>query len=132
MSLAAINPFNYSLDQVKAAVVTAVGVIVMLVGFFVILDPGTTATWTAVVTGVFMVIGAFAAKNPTPDSINKSLTAAVVAIIGVLQLYGTDVDEGTVEKIGILIGALVPAIAALLTRNSPDTPERALALTKRR
>jgi hypothetical protein len=57
-----------------------------MVGFFVILDPGTTAKYQAVVMAVFSVIWVFAANNPTPDSVNKILTSLLSSVVGVINL----------------------------------------------
>lgn len=103
----AMNPLNYSLAQLKVAILQLVSIVVLTIGFFVILEPGTEAAYQAVVIAVFSVIGVFAAKNPTADSVNKSLTSLLTSVVGVVNLYGT-VPTSTVEKIGLLIGALVP------------------------
>jgi peptidoglycan/LPS O-acetylase OafA/YrhL len=113
-----LNPFNYTLGQVKVAVMQLVAILVLLIGFFVVLDPGTTAAYQAVVTAVFSVIGVFAAKNPTPDSVNKSLTSLLTSVVGVINLY-TTVPTSTVEKLGMLIAALVPPLLVLLNTNAP-------------
>lgn len=119
--LRAINPLNYSLAQLKVAILQLVSVAVLLIGFFVVLDPGTTAAYQAVVIAVFSVIGVFAAKNPTADSVNKSLTSLMTSVVGVINLYAT-VPTSTVEKIGTLIGALVPPLLVLLGKNAPSQP----------
>jgi hypothetical protein len=116
--LSVVNPLNYSLAQLKVALLQLVSIVVLLAGFFIFLDPGTTAAYQAVVIAVFSVIGVFAAKNPTEDSVNKSLTSLLTSVVGVINLYGT-VPTSTVEKIGMLIGALVPPILVLVNRNAP-------------
>lgn len=119
--LGIINPFNYTLAQLKVAALQLVSVVVLLIGFFIVLDPGTTAAYQAVVIAVFSVIGVFAAKNPTDDSVNKSLTSLMTSVVGVINLYAT-VPTSTVEKIGTLIGALVPPLLVLLNKNAPPPP----------
>jgi uncharacterized membrane protein HdeD (DUF308 family) len=116
--LSVVNPFNYSLAQLKVALLQLVSIVVLLIGFFVFLDPGTTAAYQAVVIAVFSVIGVFAAKNPTSDSVNKSLTSLLTSVVGVINLYAT-VSPSTVEKIVMLIGVLVPPILVLVNRNAP-------------
>ncbi len=116
--LSTLNPLNYSPAQLKVALLQLVSIAVLLIGFFVVLDPGTEAAYQAVVIAVFGVIGVFAAKNPTPDSVNKSLTSLLTSVVGVINLYGT-VPTDTVEKIGMLIAALVPPILVLVTTNAP-------------
>jgi hypothetical protein len=119
-----LNPFKYSLAQLKVAVLQLVSIVVLLIGFFVVLDPGTTAAYQAVVIAVFSVIGVFAAKNPTADSVNKSLTSLLTSVVGVINLY-TTVPTSTVEKIGMLIGALVPPILVLFNSNAAPTDQQA-------
>lgn len=121
-----LNPTNYSLPQLKVAVLQLVSVVVLLLGFFIVLDPGTEAAYQAVVIAVFSVIGVFAAKNPTADSVNKSLTSLLTSVVGVINLYGT-VPTSTVEKIGMLIGALVPPILVLVNTNAPSATTAATA-----
>ena len=116
--LSIVNPLNYSLAQLKVALLQLASIVVLLIGFFIVLDPGTTAAYQAVVIAVFSVIGVFAAKNPTEDSVNKSLTSLLTSVVGVINLYAT-VSPSTVEKIGMLIAALVPPILVLVNRNAP-------------
>lgn len=111
-----MDPFKYDLAQLKVAALQLVSIVVLLVGFFIVLDPGTTAAYQAVVIAVFSVIGVFAAKNSTPDSVNKSLTSLLTSVVGVINLYGT-VPTSTVEKLGVLIGALIPPILVLFNKN---------------
>jgi uncharacterized BrkB/YihY/UPF0761 family membrane protein len=42
------------------------------------------------------------------------------SVVGVINLYST-VPTSTVEKIGMLIGALVPWILVLVNKNAPQT-----------
>jgi hypothetical protein len=114
----AINPFKYSLAQLKVAALQLVSIVVLLIGFFVTLKPGTTAAYQAVAIAVFSVIGVFAAKNATPDSVNKSLTSLVSSVVGVVNLYGT-VPTSTVQKIEMLIAVLVPPMFVLFNTNAP-------------
>ena len=120
--LSTLNPLRYSLAQMKVALLQLVSIAVLLIGLFVFLDPGTEAAYQAVVVAVFGVIGVFAAKNPTPDSVNKSLTSLLTSVVGVVNLYGT-VPTETVGKIGMLIAALVPPILVLVSTNAPE-PEK--------
>jgi uncharacterized BrkB/YihY/UPF0761 family membrane protein len=118
--LSAMNPFKYSPGQLKVALLQLVSVVVLMLGFFIVLDPGTTAAYQAVVISVFSVIAVFAAKNPAPDAVNKSLMSLLSSVVGVINLYST-VPTSTVEKIGMLIGALVPWVLVLVNKNAPQT-----------
>jgi uncharacterized BrkB/YihY/UPF0761 family membrane protein len=100
----------------KVAILQLVSITALVVGFFVVLSPGTTAAYQAVVIAIFSVIGVFAAKNPTSDSVNKSLTSLLTSVVGVINLY-TTVPTTTVQKLGMLIGALVPPILVLFNTN---------------
>jgi uncharacterized BrkB/YihY/UPF0761 family membrane protein len=120
-----VNPLEYTLPELKVAILQLVSVVVLLLGSFVVLDPNTEAAYQAVVIAVFGVIGVFAAKNPTADSVNKSLTSLLTSVVGVINLYGT-VPTSTVEKIGMLIGALVPPILVLLNTNARPTKQQAI------
>jgi hypothetical protein len=119
--LSAVNPLNYTPAQLKVALMQLVSVVVLLLGFFVVLDPNTEAAYQAVVAAVFSVIGVFAAHNPAPEAVNKSLTSLLTSVVGVINLYGT-VPTSTVEKIGMLITALVPPALVLLNTNERKDP----------
>ena len=118
--LTTLNPLRYSLGELKVTLLQLVSVAVLLLGFFFVLDPGTEAAYQAVVVAVFSVIGVFTAKNPTPDSFNKSLTSLLTSVVGVINLYGT-VSPSTVEKISMLIAVLVPPFLVLVNTN--DKPK---------
>jgi hypothetical protein len=116
--LRTLNPLNYSPAQLKVALLQLVSVVVLMLGFFIVLDPDTKAAYQAVVIAVFSVFAVFAAKNPTADSVNKSLSSLLSSVVAVVNLYAT-VPTSTVEKIGMLIGALVPPILVLVNKNAP-------------
>jgi uncharacterized membrane protein HdeD (DUF308 family) len=115
-----LDPRKYTLAQLKVAAVQLVSIVVLLLGFFIFLDPDTEAAYQAVVIAVFSVIGVFTVKNPTQDQFNKSLTSLLSSVVGVINLYGT-VPTSTVEKIEMLIAVLVPPIFVLFLKNArPD------------
>ncbi len=117
-----LNPFSYTLAQLKVALVQLVATIVLLVGFFTTLNPGTQAAWQALVVAVFGVIGVFTAKNPDTDSFNKSLTSLLTSVVGVINLYAT-VPTSTVQKIEALIAALIAPLLVLIFKNEPSPPQ---------
>ena len=119
--LQSLNPFHYSLAQLKVALTQLVAAIVLVVGFFITLNPGTDAAWQAVVIAVFGVIGVFTAKNPTEDSFNKSLTSLLTSVVGVINLYAT-VPTSTVQKIETLIAVLIAPLLVLIFKNASPTP----------
>jgi drug/metabolite transporter (DMT)-like permease len=113
-----LNPMRYNPAQLKVAILQLVSIVVLVLGFFVVLDPTTEAKYQAVVIAIFSVVGVFAAKNPSADSVNKSLTSLLSSIVGVVNLYAT-VPTSTVEKLGMLIGVLVPPFLVLINQNAP-------------
>lgn len=113
-----LNPFNYTLAEVKAAALQLVTVAILLVGFFVLLDPGTEATWQAAVVAIFSVVGVFAQPNPDPTEARKSLMSLVASVVGLITLYGGGVADETLERIGLLVGALIPPLFVLITTNA--------------
>jgi hypothetical protein len=112
-----LNPFNYSLKQLRVALLQLVSIGVFVAGFFVFLNPGTKAAYQAVVVAIFSVIGVFMAKNSTTDSYNKSLTSLLTSVVGVVNLY-TTVQTTTVNKFEILIGGLVSPMLVLFNQNA--------------
>ena len=112
-----LNPMQYSRGQLKVAILQLVSIVVLVLGFFVVLDPTTEAKYQAVVIAVFSVIGVFAAKNPSADSVNKSLTSLLSSVVAVVNLYAT-VPTSLVEKLGMLIGVLVPPLLVLMNQNA--------------
>ena len=120
-ALGSLDPFHYSLAQLKVALIQLVATVVLVVGFFVTLNRGTTAAWQALVVAVFGVIGVFTAKNFTADSFNKSLTSLLTSVVGVINLYAT-VPTSTVQKIETLIPALIVPLLVLIFKNAPVPP----------
>ena len=111
-----LTPFNYSLKQLKVALLQLVSMGVLVAGFFVVVNPGTKAAYQAVVVAIFSVIGVFTAKNSTADSYNKGLTSLLSSVVGVVNLY-TTVPTSTVNKFELLIGALISPALVLLNSN---------------
>jgi hypothetical protein len=93
---------NYSLDQVKKAVVAAVVAVVYLVGFFVVFDPGFQVAAVQVVAFVFAVIGVFASKNHTADDASKAVVALAGSALALVGLFVT-VDPGTAETVAAIV-----------------------------
>jgi hypothetical protein len=115
-TLAPLNPFRYTPAELKVAILQLVSVVVLLLGFFIVLDPDTEAAYQAVVIAVFSVIGVFTAHNPTPEAFNKSLTSLLSSVVGVINLYST-VSTSTVEKFEMLIAVLIPPFFVLVFNN---------------
>lgn len=111
------NPFNYSLGQLRVALLQLLSIAILLVGFFVVLDPGTEASWQAVIAAVFGVIAVFGKNNPDPQQAEKSIMSLVASIVGVITLYGGGVADETIERIGLLVGALIPPALVFFNQN---------------
>lgn len=85
-------------------------------------DPSFTQTCIALAGAVFGVLGVWASKNHTFDDLSKSvaqLQAAALTVVG----YFTVVPTSTVEKITLLVGAALSALAVFAVRND-GAPER--------
>jgi hypothetical protein len=111
-----MNPVHYSIAEMKKAAVALVTLILAMIGLFVAVEPGFTEACVSLTGAVFAVFGVFAAKNSDPEDIQKALEqfkGAALAVVG----YFTVVPTSTVEKIGIMIGALVSIYAVWKTSN---------------
>lgn len=102
-----MNPLNYSLSQVLKLVTSVIfvgGAVAALI--FNKFDPNFTQAVVALAGAVVAAIGVFAAKNATEDDYSKAvaqLQGAAVFVVG----FFTTVPTSTVEKVTILVGALL-------------------------
>jgi hypothetical protein len=117
-----MNPANYSLKEVRKAVVSLFVLAAAVVGLFVTTDPNFIQACTTLIGAVFAVIGVFAAKNHTPDDLQKTLEqfkGAALTVVG----YFAVVPTGTGERIGAIIGVIVAVAAVYWTSNdAPAAP----------
>ncbi len=106
-----------SLSYAKKAAVSAVflgGAIAAVV--IADYDPNFTQAVVALVGALFAVIGVYASKNHTEDDLSKAvaqLQGAAVFVVG----YFVTVPASTVEKVTVLSGAVLSAIAVFQVRN---------------
>lgn len=114
-----LNPFNYSLGEVQKALIALVGFLAFAV-FFLLktdFDPGLVPALQALVPTGFAVIAVFLATNHTAESLEKALLGFISAGVGVWQYFG-DVEESTVEVLGILAGYLATFIGVYWKKNT--------------
>lgn len=128
-----------SLSNAQKAVLAAVGLLGALAALFI---PDYDLSFTDAVVGlvgpVFAVIGVFAAKNHTPEDLQKALEAAKGAALAVVG-YFTVVPAGTDMKVAVLIGAIAtvfgvwwrPNTAYVYTLPSPEVTRARAASTGR-
>jgi hypothetical protein len=112
-----MNPSNYSLNEVKKAIVSIFVLVAAAVGLFATTDPNFIQACTALIGAVFAVIGVFAAKNHTPDDLQKALEqfkGAALSVVG----YFVVVPTSTGDQIGALIGLIVAFAAVYWTPNA--------------
>jgi hypothetical protein len=114
-----VNPLNYSLGEMKKAVVSLVFLIAAAVGLFVSVDPGFVEACVALVGPVFAVIGVFAADHHSAQDLQKALEqlkGGALAVVG----YFTVVPTSTAERITTLVGVVVSVFAIYWAEN--DNP----------
>jgi hypothetical protein len=117
-----VKILGYSLDEVRKAAVACAFLILSALALFVVFpaDIGEVSFKDAVIalTGsVFATIGVFMDKNVTADDLSKAVTqfqGSALAVVG----YFTVVPTSTVEKITLLVGALLSAYAVYRTVNA--------------
>ena len=116
-----MNPRKYSLGEMQKALVSLLFLVFAVVGVFVAVKPDFVEACVALVGPIFAVIGVFAAKNHSPEELQKGLEqlkGAALAIVG----YFTVVPTTTIERITALIGAIGSAFAVYWTPNK-KSPE---------
>jgi uncharacterized membrane protein len=112
--------FGKSFAEAKKTVVS----IVFLIGAALALvfseyDPNFTEACVALAGAVFAVGGVFLAKNHTEKDLSKGVSQLQGAALTVVGYFAT-VQPGTVQKITVLSGAAVSAIAVWWVRNETD------------
>jgi hypothetical protein len=112
-----MNPGNYSLKEMQKTIVSLVVLGAAVIGLIATEpDPNLTQICVTLIGSVFAVVGVFAAKNHTPDDLQKALEqfkGAALSVVG----YFTVVPTGTGEKVGALIGIVVAVAAIYWTPN---------------
>lgn len=112
--------FGYTVDQVKKAVVAAVGAAILLAAFFIVFPVGFETAAMAVITQVFGVVGVFLAKNHTVDDVSKAIQQLTASVLALLVLF-IQLDPNTVQTAIAIVGELVLAVSVFLAKNAPTT-----------
>jgi uncharacterized membrane protein HdeD (DUF308 family) len=118
MERGSMNPANYSLKEVRKAVVSLFVLAAAVVGLFVTTNPDFIQACTTLIGAIFAVVGVFAAKNHTSDDLQKALEqfkGAALTVVGYFAVVPTD----TGERAGAIIGLIVAVAAVYWTSNEP-------------
>ncbi len=107
---------GYTYDEAKKAVAQLISAILLLLGFFIVFDPGLEASLIAVSTAIFGVIAVFGAQNATEVDWSKAVQSLAASVIGVVGTF-TTVDPSDTEKWLTIIALAVPPIWVWVTRN---------------
>jgi hypothetical protein len=111
---------GWTLAEAKKAVAAFVFAAAYIVGLLLL--PGNADALefqqvaVAVVGPVFGVIGVFAAKNHTPDDLQKAVEALIGASLTVVGYFVT-VDASTAQQIYVIAGALISVFAVFWVQN---------------
>lgn len=109
---------GYSLEEAKKAAVQLVSAGVLLAGFFLVFDPSLGDSLIAFVVAIFGVIAVFGAKNATEDDWQKAVQSLTASVLGVVTVFET-VDPSDAEKWLSIAALIVPPIFVYATRNKP-------------
>lgn len=115
-----MNPFDYSLGEVRKAVIALLVLGLAAAALFIHIEPGFDQAVVILAGEVFAVIGVFAATNHTADDVSKALAQLQGAALTVVGYFAT-VNPDTVEKIAVLAGAFVSAYAVWRFGNKSRT-----------
>ena len=122
--MTSLNPFNYSLSELKKAIFAAIPLAFVAISFlFGWIPPmGLEGSVLALVGPTFLLIGVFVAKNHTPDDFRKALEAFTGAAVTVAS-YWTQVPASWTNKAALGITLLVSIVGVAWSTNEPPPPE---------
>lgn len=120
----ALNPFNYSLSELRKALFAAIPLVFVLLSFvFGWIPPmGFEGSVIAVVPPLFILIGTFVATNHSPTDFRKALEAFVGSVVTVIS-YWTQVPASWDNKIALGITLIVAVIGVAWSTNAPPEPQ---------
>lgn len=101
-----MNPLRYSLSEISKALVALVGLVGYVLSIYLTIDPGLITSLELLVPAVVAVIAVFAAKNQTPDDLQKTVFGLVAAAVTVV----TYLDRAHVDKWNKLLTAIGSAV----------------------
>jgi hypothetical protein len=118
LTLAALNPFNYSLAELSKAITALIFFIGYVVTLFIFVPPGLIVAIAAVVPPAFGVVMVFVKGNHDADAFNKAVVQLQTAVTTIV-VYFVAVPASTTNKITMAIGALASVVAVLWKANAP-------------
>jgi hypothetical protein len=116
-----LNPFDYSLTQVRQLVTALVVAGISIAAFFIVFDPGFQQAAVVVLGELFAVIGVFASKEHSYDDISKSVTALAGGVISLVGYFAT-LNPDTIQTILGIVSQLVLFGGVLYGNQGPITP----------
>jgi len=124
---------GYTYDEAKKTVAQLISAVLLLLGFFIVFDPGLEAALIACSTAVLGVAAVFGTKNATADDWSKAIQSLAASVIGVVGVF-TTVNPGDTEKWLTIIALAIPPIWVWVTKNHtvPIEPVVDDTLTSRR
>lgn len=116
MNLSALNPFNYSLPELAAAIIALLYLGFSIVVLWTSVPVGFEAATVALVGPTFAVIQVFTATELSPGDLGKALEAlkgVAVTFIG----FFVAVPEATSTQLSIVIVGLIGVISIAIARS---------------
>jgi hypothetical protein len=131
VTLAALNPFNYSLAELSKAITALIFFGGYVAAMFIFVPPGFIVAVAAVVPPAFGVVMVFVKQNHEAGAFNKALEQLRSAVLTVV-VYFVAVPASTQNKIIMAVGAFASVITVLWKGNSPiEAPVAAMPLNHR-
>jgi hypothetical protein len=107
---------GYTYEEAAKTVAQLISAVLLLIGFFIVFDPGLEAALIACSTAVFGVIAVFGAKNATADDWSKAVQSLAASVIGVVGVF-TTVNPSDTEKWLTIVALAIPPIWVWITKN---------------
>jgi hypothetical protein len=119
-----LNPFNYSLSELKKALFAGIPLVFVLLSFlFGWIPPlGFEGSVLAVIPPLFVLIGVFVATNHSATYFRKALEAFVGSVVTVIS-YWTQVPASWDNKIALGITLIVAIVGVAWSSNVPPEPK---------
>lgn len=112
-----MNPLNYGLAEVSKALVALIGFIGYVLAIYLTFDPNLITSIQLLVPAAVAVIVVFAAKNHSPDDLQKAVSGLVAAALTVVNYFHT-LNASETNKILVAAGALVTIVAVYWKANT--------------
>lgn len=104
--------FGYTIPEAKKAIVSAIVLALIVVGYFVSFDPSLQTAVPLLGSAVVGIVGVFLTKNHTPDDLAKAVQALIASLGGVVSIFVT-VNPDLWQSITALVLLLVVHPAAV-------------------